>query len=113
MIEYIRINQKARDQLIHLKRKTGIGQWNILCRQALCMSLAVKAPPASIGLDTKAELEIRWNVFGGHYPEVYLSLLKERCHQDGLPIDKETLNEQLFLHLHRGIGMMVNAGKGG
>jgi DNA sulfur modification protein DndE len=111
MIETIRINQKAKEQLISLKRKTGIGQWNILCRQAFCMSLAEKSLPTAIGLDTKAELEIRWNVFSGQYPEIYLALLKERCHQDGLSIDKETLNEQLFLHLHRGIGMMMNANR--
>ena len=108
MIEIVRINQKAKDQLGRLKSKTGIDQWNILCRQALCMSLADTSPPTSIGLDTRAELEIRWNVFGGQYAEIYLALLKERCHQDGFAVKKEILSEQLFLHLHRGIGMVVN-----
>lgn len=111
MIETIRINQKAKEQLTRIKRNTGIDKWNLLCRQALCLSLADESPPTSIGLDHKAELEIRWNVFGGQYQEIYLALLKERCHQDGLPVDKKTLNEQLFLHLHRGIGMLVSAGK--
>ena len=36
----VRVNQQAKDQLIKLKRITGIKQWNVLCRWALCLSLA-------------------------------------------------------------------------
>jgi len=31
MIKQIRLSSQARDQLIRLKSKSGIGQWNILC----------------------------------------------------------------------------------
>ena len=34
-IEHIRVSQHAKDQLIRLKRVTGIKNWNVLCRWAL------------------------------------------------------------------------------
>ena len=39
-IDHIRFSQQAKDQLIKFKRVTGIEHWNILCRWALCVSLA-------------------------------------------------------------------------
>ena len=47
-LEHIRLSQTARDQLITLKRRTGIAHWNVLCRWAFCRSLAEPAPPPSI-----------------------------------------------------------------
>ena len=49
-IEHIRLSQQARDQLITLKRRTGIAHWNVLCRWALCRSLAEPAPPPAVRL---------------------------------------------------------------
>ena len=48
-----------------------------------------------------------WQVFGGEHNERYLALLKQRCKDDGLDVRFETLNRQLRLHLHRGIGYMA------
>jgi len=36
-----------------------------------------------------------------------LALLKQRCKNDGLDVSSDTLNRQLRLHLHRGIGYMA------
>ena len=38
-IETIRVSEQARDQLLSLRKATGIAQWNILCRWAFCHSL--------------------------------------------------------------------------
>jgi len=46
MIETIRISEKGKQQLIQLKRKTGIDNWHTLCRWAFCISLA---EPSIIG----------------------------------------------------------------
>ena len=35
------------------------------------------------------------------------ALLRYRCHDDGLPLDEESLAQQFRLHLHRGIGYLV------
>ena len=54
-IEHIRISRTARDQLITLKRRTGIMHWNVLCRWALCRSLAEPAPPPAIRLTARQQ----------------------------------------------------------
>lgn len=105
-VEHIRLSQQAKDQLIKLKRVTGIEHWNVLCRWAFCVSLAEQGvpPPAKIPADSNVEMS--WKVFGGRYADLYLALLKERCVRDGLGTDPETLAQQFRLHLHRGISYL-------
>jgi DNA sulfur modification protein DndE len=106
-IERIRLSQTARDQLTKLKRITKIDQWNILCRWALCRSLAEPSIPSSVPIPADSNVEMTWNVFGGEIADALLIVLKQRCHQDGLGTDKETLKQQFRLHLHRGIGYLA------
>lgn len=106
-IEHIRLAQSARDQLVTLKRRTGIGQWNVLCRWALCRSLAEPAIPPAAKLASDSNVEMTWKVFGGTYGDELWALLRLRCHRNGLPLDEETLAQQFRLHLHRGIGYLV------
>ena len=47
-IEQIRLSNQGKDQLIRLKTKTGITQWNILCRWAFCLSMREPTPPSPI-----------------------------------------------------------------
>ena len=106
-IEHIRLSQQAKDQLLKLKRKTGVQHWNMLCRWAFCISLAEPGipPPAKIPADSSVEMT--WKVFGGAYSDIYLALLKQRCQQDGLGTSDEVLASQFRLHLHRGIGYLA------
>ncbi|OCB40724.1 DNA sulfur modification protein DndE [Mycobacterium parascrofulaceum] len=106
-IESVRLSQTARDQLVTLKRRTGIANWNVLCRWALCRSLSEPAPPPLTKLVLDSNVEMSWKVFSGEYGDVYWGLIRYRCHADGLPLDDETLANQLRLHLHRGIGYLV------
>jgi DNA sulfur modification protein DndE len=106
-IEHIRLSQTARDQLITLKRRTGIAHWNVLCRWAFCRSLAEPATPPSVKLNLDSNVEMSWRVFAGDHGDLYWALLKFRSHADGLGIDDETLFNQFRLHLHRGIGYLV------
>lgn len=106
-IDRIKLSQTAKDQLIKLKRVTKIDQWNILCRWALCRSLAEPTPPSPIPIPTDSNVEMSWLVFGGSIADLLVIALKQRCHNDGLPTDKEILAEQLKLHLHRGIGYLA------
>ena len=105
-IERIRLSQTAKDQLIKLKRLTKIDQWNILCRWALCRSLAEPTPPSPIPIPQDSNVEMTWRVFGGEISDMLLLALKQRCYNDGLTTDKETLATQLRLHLHRGISYL-------
>jgi len=106
-IERVRLAQTAEEQLIKLKRSTKIKQWNILCRWAFCRSLAEPSVPSPVPIKTDSAVEIAWNVFGGEIADILLIALKQRCHQDGLDTESETLKQQFTLHLHRGIGYLA------
>lgn len=105
-IDRIQLSQQAKDQLLKLKRNTGIKHWNVLCRWAFCISLAEPSAPPMAKIPTDSNVEMTWKVFGGAQHEVYLALLKARCRQDGLGTDHDTLAMQFRLHLHRGIGYL-------
>ncbi|MFC4605840.1 DNA sulfur modification protein DndE [Rhodococcus kronopolitis] len=106
-LEHIRLSQGARDQLITLKRRTGIGHWNVLCRWALCRSLAEPTVPPAMKLVTDSSVEMTWRVFAGNHGDALWALVRLRCHRDGLPLDEETVANQFRLHLHRGIGYLI------
>lgn len=106
-LRQIRLSSQAKDQLIRLKTKTGINQWNILCRWAFCLSLQQPTPPTPIDVPADSNIEMTWHVFGGDAEEIYLALLKERCHRDGFENTDEILQRQFRLHLHRGISYLA------
>ncbi len=106
-IDRIRISQNAREQLLKLKRATHIENWNVLCRWALCKSLAEPTPPSIINIVTDSNVEMTWQVFAGNLSDILIVALKQRCYNDGLSTDKETLATQFRLHLHRGIGYLA------
>lgn len=110
-IKQIRLSNQAKEQLIRLKTRTGISQWNILCRWAFCLSLAEPTPPTPIEIPADSNVEMTWHVFGGESHELYLALLKERCLRDGLELGPDVLNRQFRLHLHRGISYLATPNK--
>lgn len=107
-IEHIRLSKQAREQLIRLKRYTGIEHWNVLCRWAFCRSLAEPSVPPPARIPADSNVEMSWRVFGGRHHELYMALLKERCLRDGLEIEDDVLAGQFRLHLHRGIAYLAN-----
>ncbi len=107
MIETVRISPAAREQLITLKRRTGLKHWNELCRWALCRSLREPSVPPDIPISVEGGLEIDWRTFGGKLADVYLDLVRLRCRNDGFEDDAEVVGRQFRLHLHRGIGYLV------
>ena len=106
-LEHIKLSQSAKDQLIKLKRVTGIEHWNVLCRWALCVSLAEESVPPKAKIPADSNVEMSWKVFGGRYADLYFALIKERCLRDGLGTDDDTLAQQFRLHLHRGISYLA------
>jgi DNA sulfur modification protein DndE len=106
-VEHIRLSQQAKDQLVKLKRITGIEHWNVLCRWAFCLSLSEQSVPPTAKIPADSNVEMSWKIFGGRYADLYMALLKERCVRDGLGTDMETLAQQFRLHLHRGIAYLA------
>lgn len=105
-IAHIKLSQQAREQLIKLKRSTGIKHWNTLCRWAFCTSLAEPTAPSVVKIPADSSVEMDWRTFGGEHADLYMALLKQRCLSDGLALNDETLAIQFRLHLHRGIGYL-------
>lgn len=110
-IKHFKLSNQAKEQLTRLKAKTGIKQWNILCRWGFCLSLREPTPPTPIEIPADSNLEMTWETFGGEYEETYTALLKQRCLQDGLGTSDETLSRQFRLHLHRGIAYLATPHK--
>ena len=110
--ERIHLSEKAKQQLIQLRRRTGIDRWNVLCRWAFCLSLSEDSKPQDIDIKTDSNIEMTWRTFAGAgYENLYYALLKNRCFRDGLTIDETTLTKYLRLHIHRGIGYLAGSNK--
>lgn len=110
IIKQIRLSQQAKDQLSRLKGKTGIKNWNILCRWALTYSLAENTVPTDVPIVADSNLEMSWYTFGGEYHEVYEALIKAWCIKMGLPIDDDTVAKYFRLNLERGIAHLCGTG---
>lgn len=107
-LESVRVSEKAKRQLIALKRKTGIENWNVLCRWALCLSLAEGSIPPEEDLALDSNVEMDWRTFGGKDESLFRALMMLRCSQDGLGLEKSVLATQFKLHLHRGISYLAS-----
>lgn len=97
----IRISQQGKDQLIKLKRATGIKNWNTLCRWALCTSLADASAPLARG-EADSNVEMTWKTFAGAEATGLATLVVLRASHEG-----ESPDVTLHAHVHRGIGMLA------
>ena len=105
-IDTFRISEKEKNQLIVLKKRTGITNWNVLCRWAFCLSLNEPTRPPLESLSADSSVEMSWKTFGGQHAEIYLALLRERARIDGE--DLSQLGELYYfrLHINRGIAFL-------
>jgi DNA sulfur modification protein DndE len=108
MIENVRVSEKAKIQLITLKRRTGVQNWNVLCRWALCASLKEKSEPPREDLGADSSIEMTWKTFAGGQEQVYLALIQQRAVAAGVLLEKAPLYQYFRLHLHRGISYLVS-----
>jgi DNA sulfur modification protein DndE len=109
MIDNVKISEKAKNQLITLKRRTGIQNWNVLCRWAFCLSLREPTAPPNENIVTDSAVEMTWRTFTGGDEALYLALLIEKARVDKVNFDKVELNHYFKLHLHRGISYLNSA----
>ena len=106
IIETVRLSEKAKTQLITVKRKTGIANWNTLCRWALMMSLRDKSIPPFESLHLDSNVEMSWKTFSGEHGSVITAIFQVRQQQDKISPDKGS--QQFTLHLHRGIAYLAS-----
>jgi DNA sulfur modification protein DndE len=106
IIDDVRVSEKAKHQLLTLKRRTGIMQWNVLCRWALLASLAERTVPPHEEIVTDSNVEMSWKTFAGTLDDAITAVVRQRAHQDGVPDDQ--LPQFFKIHLHRGIAYLLN-----
>jgi DNA sulfur modification protein DndE len=110
-IETVRLSEKAKGQLITVKKNTKIDNWNVLCRWALMLSLKEDSIPPHEDIVTNSNVEMTWKVFGGEFSDIYLAMLRQRIKTDFGHIDEDELNYHFKLHLHRGISYLLSKTK--
>lgn len=104
----LKLSSQAKDQLVGLKRYTGVKNWNVLCRWALCMSLADSSPPLVRQIVPDSNVEMTWKTFAGRDEYAYYRLLLQRNSLENLY--NNDLSKVLHVHVHRGIGMLAGLG---
>jgi DNA sulfur modification protein DndE len=107
-IEHVRLSEKAKQQLITLKRRTGLENWNVLCRWAFCLSLAEPSIPPHEDIVTDSSIEMTWKVFAGEHHHIYEAILLKRIYMDCGGVDEKNISYYFRLHLHRGISYLLN-----
>lgn len=103
IVKHFKLSQPEKDRLIRIKAKTGIQNWNVLCRWALCWSLAEPSIPGGVDPLSDSNVEMDWSTFAGEYSEIYEAIIRQRCVNDSLGDDEKTLAKYFRLHLNRGI----------
>lgn len=106
IIKQIKLSNQSKDKLSRLKGKTGIKNWNILCRWAFCYSLKEDSIPADVPIIQDSNLEMSWYTFGGEDSDLYEALIIAWCKSKGLPVDNDTVSKYFKLHLERGISYL-------
>jgi DNA sulfur modification protein DndE len=104
MINTVTLNQNSKDRMSTIKRYTGIENWNTICRWAFCISMADKTTLPEIDRKGDIGVEMSWKIFAGDLGDVFLAMLQKRCIDDNIEISSKNLNQQLWLHLNRGVG---------
>jgi len=105
----VRITNRGRDQLITIKRRTGLEHWNVISRWALALSLRENTPPPKLDQSGDSNVEMSWDVFSGGRRELWHAVTIQRFTEE--PGTHENLGQFIRAHVHRGIQMMSAQGQ--
>jgi DNA sulfur modification protein DndE len=102
----VRISTRGREILIKLKRYTGIGQWNTLCRIAYCYSLAIATEPTQLPEKGDIALEIEWPTFAGPLKVELAALTLAKA--KAAAVAEQDVARYVRSHLERGLSAIQN-----
>ena len=106
LVKQIRLSTASKEKLSRLKGKTGIKNWNVLCRWAFCFSLHEGTVPTDVPIVADSNVEMSWYTFTGEYSEIYESLMTAWCLEKEIEPTEENLSKYFKLHLERGIAYL-------
>ena len=107
VVETVRLDEATKKRLSTLKRRTGIANWNVLCRWAFCLSLTEPNRPREVFAGAGDGIEMTWKVFAGEYGAMYATLLLDRCQEEHGDTSTHNLNMCLREHITRGVGYIL------
>jgi DNA sulfur modification protein DndE len=104
-IDLLRTSANVRNSLTRIKTITGIPNWNIICRWALCLSLKQTSLPREV--DEKLDgIEIDFDILVGKNKSIYTQLLINNLILHKVEIDKKNLTKYLYAHVNRGVNII-------
>ena len=93
LVKQIRLSTASKEKLSRLKGKTGIKNWNVLCRWAFCFSLHEGTVPTDVPIVADSNVEMSWYTFTGEYSEIYESLMTAWCLEKEIEPTEENLSK--------------------
>lgn len=105
-VETIRVSRRGRDQLIKIRRATGIENWNVICRWAFCASLREPSVPPQVDKEGDNPVELTWRIFAGESSDVLIAAHLMRHSADRKHGDKTEAAENFRRHLYRGLNFL-------
>ena len=105
-VETVRVSRRGRDQLVKIRRVTGIENWNAICRWAFCASLREPSVPPIVDKEGENAVELTWRTFAGDHSEVFIAAHTIRFESDKRHGDKSEAGENFRRHLYRGLNFL-------
>lgn len=109
-VQNIRVSLRGKEALQRLKNRTGIENWNVLCRWAVSASLAMDTPPPRWIAQEDSNIDIDWKTFGGDQADILSALIHLSAEKHG-EIAADALPAFFRAHLERGINSIQNVRK--
>ncbi len=106
-IDTVKTTTNTKNILVRIKSRTGIQNWNTICRWGFCHSLKQNTLPRLV--DEKFDgVEMTYETFSGKYSDIYLALLINNLKAHNTPINLTNLNRYLKAHINRGVNILYN-----
>jgi len=105
VIDTLKTSSNLKNSLTRIKTITGISNWNVICRWALCLSLKQNSLPREV--DEKLDgVEIDYDVLVGKNKTIYTQLLINNLQTHQVEINKKNLTKYLNAHVNRGANII-------
>jgi DNA sulfur modification protein DndE len=109
-VQNIRVSQRGKEALQRLKNRTGIENWNVLCRWAVSASLGMDTPPPRWIAQEESNIDMDWKTFAGDQADILSALIYQSAEKHG-ESKPEALPAFFSAHLERGINAIQNVRK--
>ena len=104
-IDNLKTSTNLKNSLTRIKTNTGIANWNVICRWALCLSLKQTSLPREV--DEKLDgVEIDYDILVGKNKTIYTQLLINNLITHKVEINKRNLTKFLNAHVNRGANII-------